>query len=347
MELTIYDPNFIEVAIVDVFSSLIWTKRYNSYGDFQIEIPMEDVFPEWVKCDNYVTNSEDLEDGYYMIIDTIETKDDEDHGKTIVISGKSLEYILHRRVVWEQVSYSNKKTFAIIQDLLNKSFIAPSLSIRKMSNFILELPDDTSELSTVSAEYTGDNIYDAVVGLINEDDYGISIRYQETSGNFICKIYSGNDRTELYNQIKGPVIFSTDMDNLISSNYLESTEDYANVILAMGQGTGANRTRYILGEISGLNRREYYKDARDVSTSASLQQRAKEALKEHDVKQLLDGEIISDPFVYGEDYFVGDIVEVRNSFGIERKARIEEMIISQDETGINIYPTVKIINEEG
>lgn len=344
MELTIYDLNFKEIAIVDVFYSLIWTKRYSSCGDFQIEVPMEDTFPEWIKCENYVTNSDDQEEGYYMIIDSIDTKDNADHGKTIVISGKSLENILRRRIVWEQVTYSNKKTSEIIQDLLNKSFINPSLSIRKISNFEFQLPDNTTDLSTVNAEYTGDYIDDAVLGLANEDDYGISIRYIDEK--FICKMYKGVDRTVVFDQEKGPVTFSTDMDNLISSNYLESTEEYANVILAMGQGTGSNRARYILGDVSGFNRREYYKDARNVSTSASLQQKAKEALKEKDIKQLLDGEIISDPFIYGEDYFIGDIIEIRNSFGIEKKARIEEMIFSQDESGINIYPTVEIINKE-
>lgn len=346
MELTIYDPNFIAIEVVDNFFSLIWTKRYSSYGDFQIEVPLEDGIPDWIRCDNYVTNSDDNEEGYYMIIDTIETQDNEDHGKSIIVSGKSLEYILNRRIVWEQTAYSNRKTSAIIQDLLNKSFISPSLGIRKMDNFVFELQADVSDLSTVSAEYTGDSIYTSVINLAAEDHYGISIRYQNDTRIFLCKMYKGVDRTVIFDNYKGAVIFSTDMDNLISSNYLESTEKYANVILAMGQGTGANRTRYILGTVSGFNRREYYKDARDVSTSAALQQRANEALKENDIKQVLEGEIISEPFIYGQDYFVGDIVEIQNSFGIVRKARIEEMIFSQDESGINIYPTVEIINEE-
>lgn len=342
MLLNVYDRNFVQQTVVDVFFSLIWVKRWQKCGDFEIQIQFTGTFPSWLQTDYYVSLDEDEETGYYMIIENIQTVDDDENGKSILISGRSLECILDRRVVWDQTSYSNRKTSYILQDLLNKSIISPSLAIRKIENFKFEAPQSTDDFSTVNAEYTGDSIMDSAYGLVKIDDYDISVRHIDIDDVFICKMYKGTDRS--YNQTKQQtVIFSPKLDNLTSSKYLVSIEEYRNVILAMGQGTGNNRTRYVLGDVSGLDRREYYKDARDVSTSNALKQRADEVMKELDVKRLLEGELISRQYVYGKDYFVGDIIQIENAYGIEQTARITEMIFSQDSSGINIYPTVEVI----
>lgn len=347
MELHVYNKNFLRTDIVDSFISLIWTKRYLECGDFEIKMSVEDTggMPDWAKCDNYVSLKEDSEDGYYMIIDRIEASIDEEEGVVITVSGKSLDSLLNRRIVWEQTAYNGRNSSDIISSLISSAITNPSLAARKIENFVFRAPSSTDDFSTVNAEYTGDNLLTVIQGLAAEDNYGVSVLHNDEENKFVCTLYKGNDRS--YDQSKyNTVLFSSDMENLLSSNYLQSTEEYKNVILAMGQGTGSARTRYILGTVSGLDRREYYKDARDVSTSSALEERAKEALKEYRIQELLDGEVNSDLYKYGVDYFVGDIVQVRNSLGIERKARITEVIFSQDSAGTNIYPTVEIVNEE-
>ena len=52
-------------------------------------------------------------------------------------------------------------------------------------------------------------------------------------------------------------------------------------------------------------------------------------------------------FEYGEDFTMGDTVQVANEYGHESAAYISEIIISQDNGGISIYPTFKTITEEG
>lgn len=347
MELHIYNKKFVRVGLIDTFISLIWTKRYRECGDFEIKIPVttEEEFPDWIQCDYYASLNEDVEDGYYMTIDTIEMNMDEEEGATVTISGKSLDNLLNRRIVWEQTAYSQKKTSYIIEDLLNRSIINPTLALRRIDNFLFIPPESDEDFSTIDAEYTGDNLLTVIQGLANEDDYGISLLHDDRNDQFICKLYKGDDRS--YDQTEfETVLFSNDMENLTSSSYLRSTEKYRNVILAMGQGEGSNRARYILGDISGIERREHYKDARDVSTQASLEQRANEALKEYKKEELLDGEVVSDQYQYDIDYFVGDIVQIRNSIGIEGKARIIEVIFSQDTSGTTIYPTVEVMNKE-
>lgn len=48
-------------------------------------------------------------------------------------------------------------------------------------------------------------------------------------------------------------------------------------------------------------------------------------------------------FVYKQDYFLGDLVTVENEYGISRKARIVEVIETNDENGYNIEPKFEYI----
>ena len=51
-------------------------------------------------------------------------------------------------------------------------------------------------------------------------------------------------------------------------------------------------------------------------------------------------------FKYGEDFFIGDIVQIANEYGNEETAYISELVISQDEEGFSIYPTFKMVQDK-
>ena len=50
---------------------------------------------------------------------------------------------------------------------------------------------------------------------------------------------------------------------------------------------------------------------------------------------------------YGKDFFNGDIVQIANEYGHETKARILEIVRSEDKDGYTVYPTFKTIEQEG
>lgn len=71
-----------------------------------------------------------------------------------------------------------------------------------------------------------------------------------------------------------------------------------------------------------------------------LYQKGVESLSETNKIIIFEGEV--EPFYsykYGEDYFLGDIVTVKNEYGIEADARITEVIESDDDKGYSIIPT--------
>ena len=43
----------------------------------------------------------------------------------------------------------------------------------------------------------------------------------------------------------------------------------------------------------------------------------------------------------GEDFFNGDVVQIANEYGHETKARIVEIVMTEDSDGASVYPTFK------
>ena len=174
MFLQIYDRNVMQVGVVDAYSSLIWTKRYNKPGDFEVEIPLKGKISEFLALDNFVTLSEDFESGYYMIIETIEVRQEESGGNTLFIKGRSLESLLERRIVWDKMAYSSKQTEYIIKDLIEKSFINPSVTDRKVENFVYTDPAEDLTFPTVDAEFDGEDLLEVAQTLCAENYHSIS-----------------------------------------------------------------------------------------------------------------------------------------------------------------------------
>ena len=73
--------------------------------------------------------------------------------------------------------------------------------------------------------------------------------------------------------------------------------------------------------------------------NAQLQQRGVEKLAEQTDAQNFEGETVDYTYKYGEDYFLGDIVEVVNEYGMEARTRVIEVIESEDGSGKYTIPT--------
>lgn len=354
MDVLVLNTNFETTANVDTFKSMIWTDRYNAYGDFEIYLPVDPKFLEFFKEDYYLWLKES---DHCMIVEGIVIDSDTEEGNHIIITGRSLESILTRRIVWGQKVLKGNLQNAV-KTLLNEAIISPSIADRKINNFIFEASTDTriTEL-TIDTQYTGDDLYTIINNLCMENNIGFKIILNDEN-QFVFSLYSGVDRS--YNQTTNPyVIFSPNFENIINSNYLTSKANFKNVTLVAGEGEGSARITTIVGSASGLDRREIFTDARDVSSTvengtlsdaeyrSQLEARGIKNLSEHTVSTAFEGEVeVMHLFKYGEDFFIGDVVQIANEYGHEGAAYISELIISQNEEGVSIYPTFKTVQDK-
>lgn len=355
MELFVLNADFESIAVIDTYESMIWTDRYNAYGDFEIYFAMDESLLEYIKEDYYLW----LKDSEHsMIIEDIKIDADTEEGNRLIVTGRSLESILERRIIWGQRIFSGNLQNAI-QTMLNENIISPSVADRKIANFIF-VPSTDSKITslTIDNQYTGDDLYTVIKGLCEENNIGFRIVLTDDN-QFAFSLYAGADRS--YDQTENPyVVFSPNFENIINSNYFSSKAGYRNVTLVAGEGEGASRKTTVVGSASGLDRRELFTDARDISSDtedgtlsdaeyiAQLRTKGLKNLADHMITTAFEGEVeVTRLFKYGEDFFIGDIVQIANEYGNENSAYISELIISNSDEGLSIYPTFKTISKEG
>ena len=230
------------------------------------------------------------ESEHVMIVEKIQITSDTEDGNHVTVTGRSLESILDRRIVWGQKLLSGNLQNGI-KTLLNENVISPSDSNRRIPNFIFkESTDPAITKLKLEAQYTGDNLYDVIQKICEEQGIGFKITLNDEK-QFVFELYAGSDRS--YDQTENPyVIFSPKFENIINSNYIESKASLKTVTLVGGEGEGADRRYTTVGGGSGLNRRELFTDARDISSNvgsddaltdaeymAQLQQRGKKNLQ--------------------------------------------------------------------
>lgn len=361
MELFVLDNTFKSLYNLDVFESLIWTERYNGCGNFEFYTPVNrdilqvvDVVQKKMeaKLDTYVWLKDSKNT---MIIEDIEITTDVETGNHLIVSGRGLESILDRRIVWEQTTLDGKLQ-GQIQKLLNNEIINPKIAARKIPNFIFSLSSDPIITSSnLRAQYTGDNVYDLILELCDTLQLGFDVTLDQNN-QFVFSLKRGVDRS--YDQDVNPyVVFSPKYENIINSDYLESIKTLKNVTLVAGEDEGTSRKTRIVGSASGLSRRELYTDARDIQSevedrtltdgeyNALLDQRGSEKLSENMYTKVFTGEIeASRTFVYDKDFFIGDVVQIVNEYGMESKVRVSEVVRVQDTSGYSMYPTFQVVD---
>ena len=337
------------VSVVENFSSFVWTDRYYSAGDFELYVPPTiRVLTQYIP-DYYIVRPDSE---HVMIIDSVLLEEDDD-GYSYKISGESLESILKRRILWTDTTLSGNFQDAI-KTLLDGSIISPSIADRKIDNFVFVKSEDEAitSLTIEEAEYSkNETIYDIIEKNCQEFEIGFKVTL--TSDNkFAFTLYKGVDRS--YDQTAVPyVIFSPAFDNLTSSSFLKSYTDYKNVALVTGTSTDSEGESTdlstVVGEASGLDRRETHIDAGDVQGNTSvLTKKGNEELAALKKTEAFEGEAnVFNMFVYGKDFFIGDMVQLEDAFGNTGKSIVSEMVFSSDGEGEKFYPTFIVPEEDG
>ena len=336
MDLYILNQSFEPLAIIDNYVSLIWIKRYYTCGDFELYMSADKNLLEYLKQDYFIIREDD---DAIMVIEKIEITTDAENGDFFIISGRSAESLLSRRIIWTQTNiHATSPTTGIYSLIFNNAIGTDARGIPNLA-----VNSQFSISGKLDVQFTGDNLMEAISEICME--FGIGFKIALTNGKLMFSCYQGNSVD---------VTFSQEFDNLINSDYSNDYTEYKNCGLTAGEGEGTLRKTVTVwntkSEPSGFNRREVFIDARDMSTNdgeipldtyiTQLKQRGLEKLNEHVATKTFEGSI--EPtmtYRYKNDYDLGDVVNVINEYGISAQPRIIEIIESWDENGYAVVPT--------
>ena len=352
MDIYVYNKNLERIGLIDIYKSLIWTKRYYQAGDFELYVPASTELLETLQRDNILVREDD---DTVMVIEKIEITTDVETGNFITVSGRSIESYLERRIIRHQTNINDTVENAI-RMLVVENAINPRDSHRVIPNLVLGGLQGLTD--TIQIQITYDNLYDVIVSLCQSYNYGWKITFE--NGKLVFNLYKGTDHS--YSQNSNPyVVFSPEFDNLINSHYITNKATYKNYAYVLGEGEGSSRSFRAVSNKAGyipknLDLYELYVDAKDLTTNEGeisnqeyeemLYTRGIEKLNECKVTTAFEGEVNSNlSYQYKKDYNLGDIVQVTNEYGITTKARITEIIESESDTGTELVPTFEYEEE--
>lgn len=324
------DTSFEPIGQINEYTSLIWPDKFNGFAQFELNAPVNDENKTLIKKGHVVWCGGDNA----ARIENIWVDKNENGQRVFKAKGRTLEMILTTRIVWGTYQCVDKKVSTAMYEIVNDNCVNPEIESRKIP--FLECAEDESLGHTVTFQDTGSEVYDAIQMLATESELGFGVLFRPTEKKLIFKVLEGVDRTVM--GLSGDsdnshiVIFSTDLEDILSSSYYTNDQDTKTVAIVAGEGTGSERVNMVSGDnnSSGFLRRELYVDARDLQSevideegnsstispdeyNSMLDVRGKEKLAERQVIESFEAKIrvLGDvQYRYGVDYFKGDKVYV-------------------------------------
>jgi hypothetical protein len=360
MNLTILNKSFVKVAIVDFIDSIIWTEYYNKAGNFELYTKMN-VSLLAIFQEDYMIQI--AESDRTMIIESIQIKTDELDGEDkLIIKGRSLESVMDRRIILKQILIDSSVQIGI-QAILDRNIISGEFSQRNFPNFIFQTSVDPAVTTIpLKAQYYTEYVLDTIQKICSESGVGFKL-VLNSSNQMVFSLYAGKDRS--YSQIINPhVVFSPDFENLISSDYVQTKAFRKNWAFIAGEEGLASWNQGYYGRWAqidtfdseggdGLALREIFVNAQNLSkldydTSLEisdtdyvnqLKQLGYEELAARIRYQNFDGVVdLTQTYKYKTDFFLGDLIQLKDKYGLSNRVRVSGITFSEDLSGSNIYP---------
>ena len=337
------NATFEAIGQVNQFTSLIWPDKFNGYSTFELNAPVTDENRGLIKKGNVIWCGGDNA----AVIEIIDSVTNDDGQQVYKVKGRTLEMILTTRIIWGTYVCTDLPASTVMYEIVDKNFLNTVIVNRRMPFF--ECAPDERFGKIMSFQKTGGEVYDAIQNVASDSELGFCILFRPRERKLIFKVIQGVDRTVMPEDGSASnfVVFSTDLDDILSSSYYTNNQDVKTVALIAGEGDGPDRAYSTAGDTiaTGFSRREMYVDARDIQSTVvdeegnetqlsfdayrnMLKVRGDEKLSEHietesfDAKMRVMGEV---QYEYGVDYYKGDKVIVQDTnLGVQIVAVVSE-----------------------
>lgn len=360
MDVFVLDDYLVRDSIIDTYFSCIWSERVSSVGDFELVVSNTSDMKNLLAIGKRLAINESKR---VMVIETHETKVDDQGRDVLTVAGRSIESILMERIAWTNATAGSDtnpkwvitKTPAeaarwifyqiCVVGALSTSDIIPFYNTGSTypADTIAELPD------TVVFELEIGTVYDRIKDICDQYKMGFRLYKSQDTSKLYFNVYQGNDRTT-QQSLLDPVVFSPSLDNLAKIQELTSIENLRNVAFVYSK----TKSIFVYADgadasTSGFNRRSIFVDATSVEETTEpnltkiLTQKGNEALAKYRSITAFDGEISqADQYTYGVHYELGDLVEMQSGNGVTNNMRVTEQIFVSDENGTRSYPTLSV-----
>lgn len=339
-QVKVYDTNLMRQGMIDVYRSLIWTRKYKEAGTVELHAALNGRNLELLREGHIIAMTGSVESA---IIDGVSV---DDYSNEITATGRMLSAGLSRRVIKTVVNVSEMTYEDIMRELVE---IAAIDNKNPLPHLVLGERRGLGKVATLQVSYK--DLYAYLTKLSACSNLGFRVRGDYKEKAFVFEVYEGKNRSESQRENKR-VIFSEVYRNISNATYTTNSQNYKTHAIVFGEGTGEARTimeAAIDGAASGWARREVAVDARNIQREKLTEEQYREALIQKGTEKLAEYgvveclETVTLPnvnFVYKKDYDLGDIVTVhKKAWGVKMDKRITEIQEVYENGGFQVVPT--------
>jgi hypothetical protein len=348
-KIEVFDRDIVPVGSLDRFSSLQWAEKPTGAGWFELWCPLDAENSEMLRPDNIIWQG----DNSAVFIESIK-KEITTNGLELQVRGKLLEGYASFRIIWGQYTKTGAVS-EIMYDLVRQNAISPANLNRILPR--LKFPDERPQLGgTIDFQNTGGNLHDILEALSETHGLGWEIWLDPFVRALTFHVVQGIDYTLENTDGNDPIIFDSDMEDILASSYFYNKNTLRNVALVAGAGEGSARKTVTINDSVGLDRRELFVDARDLSDTDTnmnpipaaqytnmMIERGKNKLDEWPIVETFNANLRVQGTVqyqYGVDYRKGDWVTIQDrDLGITISAKITEAQKIYDNEGFTLNIT--------
>lgn len=346
--ITVIDRNFALQAQIDIYTSLLLNRKWQSVGDWQLVLPVSAKGADKLKKGNIILlGSDGHRSGYIEGINANESE----NGTVLTVMGKTLQGLASQRITLpdnneynygydnvpkltgEDISPAAVSAETVLKTYAKRHLAEPEDPKRKFSALVIA--EDLKRGKETLWSSRLETLSDVLRNISEYCDTGWEIYADLKKKRLVFDIVEGVDRS--YGQSENSrVIFSRDFDNILNSTYTDSLEGYRNLAYAGGAGEGADRTILKVTaedtEPEDWDRRETFIDCGsleivETDTAMSLSDEALHKLKEYEKTETLNASVADTAsFAYLKKWDLGDkVTVVSKAAGARFDTRITEV----------------------
>lgn len=264
--ITIWDNNFNILGVIDTIETLEIKKCLSKAGTFTLTVPLTLESVSLLKVGNLITASNNIRPGYTLEPYVITYKQLSINSKGVEqleIQGKSLFIWFNQRVLTQ--NYNMTDTIPnIIKTILMNECINPRNPNRIIPNLNFTTLTEITNKTTFLPQSQYSTVSSSITSILQSQYIGIQILMSPYQNAYIIELFVGKDYSLGNTEGNTPIIFSSDLNNIMGESFTHSIVNFSNV--AYVYGTVDNKAELIITgdtETKGLNRVEIGVDGSD------------------------------------------------------------------------------------
>ena len=349
-ELVWYTHEGVRKGVIQAFNSLEYVKTQNAIGSLVVNLPrglmqydqfaVGDIFEVWREKNGTL----ELQNETAYFLQDWEFWTDSRGAEFISLVAFDAVWLLDTAIVWAYAGAAESDITDYPDDLM-KTIVKQQLGVdasverRKLS----VAPNLSAGGSQTTKAFAYRNVLTTIQEIceVAQEKNSVWLGFdvvRTAPGAFEFRTYTGQ-RGQNHGRASGdPRLVGRQYGNLSEASFGTYHADERNVVLVAGQGedaarTWVTRTNDARMSASKWNRREYFKDSRDDSTTAALEADGDAALDEFRPRQVLTGKLHDTPGMqYGIHYQFGDVLSTE-AFGYFVDCRVGSVKIKVDQYG--------------